>query len=362
MAALVQAFPTQQSAASVSLLQTRPQSASGTLQSNSQIQSHAIMQQRSMSSYGPGSGNNNSGYRSFSGTAPVAPYAFTSTPGLTSSHNKQQTQAWSDNKNPAVRQLGPEETRLRYPVSDTSSSSSSVSSDPPSRYHQSHQQQQTSAFTVRTNPNPTVRPASIAALPSLPIVPTTTTPRPSPDRYRRKKGDGNVPSSPAVYSPAVDAHYSPVVTPGRINSPVTTSAASGGVVKPVGTYTGQLRSQSVDDIHTHRPPNSLTAQQKQQRRASVGAFSPGSFTGINGQASDFSNLQLPSFAPSQGANQRLHGSKGSALTRRGSSDSSASTKSSASHSHRPNSVRFSFYLFIDCLLLFGNLYLAKSHR
>ena len=355
MAALVQAFPTQQSAASVSLLQTRPQSASGTLQSNSQIQSHAIMQQRSMSSYGPSSGNSNSGYRSFSGTAPVAPYAFTSTPGLTNSHSKQQTQAWSDNKNPAVRQLGPEETRLRYPVSDTSSSSSSVSSDPPSRYHQSHQQQQATAFTVRANPNTTARPVSVA---SPPVLPAATKSRPSPDRYRRKKSDGNMSSGPTVHSPAgsalpsgsgmaaVGAHYTSVVTPGRTNSPVTTSA--GGVMNPIESYAGQLRSQSVDDIHTHRPPNGLTPQQRQQRRASVGAFSPGSLSMINGnnsQAADLSNLQLPSFAP-QGANQRLHGSKGSApnmVARRGSNDSS---QSSSSHSYRPNSVRFSF----ACLL------------
>lgn len=302
------------------------------------------MQQRSMSSYGPGSGNNNSGYRSFSGTAPVAPYAFTSTPGLTSSHNKQQTQAWSDNKNPTVRQLGPEETRLRYPVSDTSSSSSSVSSDPPSRYHQSHQQQQATAFTVRTNPNATARPVSVVALPSPPILPAATKSRPSPDRYRRKKSDGNLPSSSTVHSPAgsaipsgsgmaaVGAHYTPVAAPGRTNSPATTSAAAGGMKNPIESYTGQLRSQSVDDIHTHRLPSGLTAQQRQQRRASVGAFSPGSLSminGNNGQVADLSNLQLPSFAP-QGANQRLHGSKGSApgvISRRGSNDSS----------HRPNS-------------------------
>lgn len=375
MAALVQAFPTQQSAASVSLLQTRPQSASGTLQSNSQIQSHAIMQQRSMSSYGPGSGNNNSGYRNFSAAAPVAPYAFTSTPGLNNSHSKQQTQAWPDSKNPAVRQLGPEEARLRYPVSDTSSSSSSVSSDPPSRYHQSHQQQQTAAFTARTNPNAAARLVSVTTLPSPPIMPAATASRPSPDRYRRKKGDSNVPSSPTVHSPvgsalpsgsgmaAVGAHYTPAVTPGRTNNPVTNSAAVGRVMNPMESYTGQLRSQSVDDIHTHRLPSSLTAQQKQQRRASVGAFSPGSLTMINGndgQATDLNNLQLPSFAP-QGANQRLHGSKGSApnmVARRGSNDSSRSAKSSTSHSHHPNSVRFSFaYLF-----LFGNPHLAKSYR
>lgn len=304
------------------------------------------MQQRSMSSYGPSSGNNNSGYRSFSGTAPVAPYAFTSTPGLTNSHSKQQTQAWSDSKNPAVRQLGPEETRLRYPVSDTSSSSSSVSSDPPSRYHQSHQQQQATAFTVRTNPNATARPVSVAALASPQVLPTATKSRPSPDRYRRKKSDGNIPSSPTVHPPAgstvpsgsgmaaVGAHYTPVVTTGRANSPVTTSA--GGVMNPIESYAGQLRSQSVDDIHTHRLPNSLTAQQRQQRRASVGAFSPGSLSMINGQVANLSNLQLPSFAP-QGANQRLHGSKGSApniVAGRGSNDSS---QSCSSHSYRPNS-------------------------
>lgn len=357
MAALVQAFPTQQSAA----LQTRPQSASGTLQSTSQIQPHAIMQQRSMSSYGPGSGNNNSGYRSYSGPAPVAPYAFTSTPGLTNTHNKQQTQAWADHKNPALRPLAPEETRIRYPVSDTSSSSSSISSDPPSRYHQPQYQQQAATSMARTNPNATARPISVATLPSPPILPATTTSRPSPDRYRRKKGDGN--SSPTVPSPAgsampsgsgmaaLGAHYTPI-SPSRTNSPVPSSGT------PINSYTGQLRSQSVDDIHTHRPTNGLTRQQLHQRRASVGAFTSSTLSG-NGQAPDLSNLQLPSFAP-QPANQRQHGSKSSApnmVARRGSNDSSASTKSSTSHSHRPNSVRFSFAYSHSAIYIF-----AKSHR
>lgn len=352
MAALVQAFPTQQSAAAVSLLQTRPQSASGPLQSNSQIQPHVIMQQRSMTSYGPPTGSNNSAFRNYSGTAPVAPYAFTSTPGLTNSHTKQAQQVWTDNnnKNSAVRPMAPEEARLRYPVSDTSSSSS-VSSESPARYHQSHQQQ-LQQFT-RTNPNASARPLSVAA--SLPGSTTTSatpnTPRPSPDRYRRgKKGDGNVSSNPTVPSPLGPAapnssgmathgmQHTPVGIHDRANSTAATSATT-TVMLPIGTYAGQqLRSQSVDDIHTHRNPNGPTKQQIQHRRASVGAFSPGSLTMLTGQVPDLN------FSP-QLANHRAYASQGSApgvVARRGSNDSSASMNSTSSHSSRPNAVRFSF--------------------
>ena len=317
MAALVQAFPTQQSAAAVSLLQTRPQSASGPLQSTSQIQPHVIMQQRSMTSYGPPTGSNNSAFRNYSGTTPVAPYAFTSTPGLTNSHTKQPQQVWTDTKAAALRPIAPEETRLRYPVSDASSSSS-VSSEPPTRYNQSQLQQ----FT-RTNPNTSTRPLSVAALPGSMTVPTTpNTPRPSPDRYRRgKKGDGNVSSNLTVPPPPGSAAPSasgmatlgmqPTLsdTHSRANATATTSAATTAAMLPIATYAGQqLRSLSVDDIHTHRSPNGSTRHQIQHRRASVGAFSPGSLTMFldrNGQVPDLNPIRFQSFSP-QAANHRAH--------------------------------------------------------
>ena len=360
MAALVQAFPTQQSAAAVSLLQTRPQSASGPLQSNSQIQPHVIMQQRSMTAYGPSTGSNSSTFRNYSGTAPVAPYAFTSTPGLTNSHTKQPQQVWTDNKNSAVRPIAPEETRLRYPISD-SSSSSSVSSEPPARYHQSHQQQ-LQQFT-RTNPNANARPLSVAALPgSMTVSTTTSPPRPSPDRYRRgKKGDGNVSANSTVPPPQGSAtpsssgmttmQPSSIDTHGRANNTAVTSAATTAVVLPIGTYVGQqLRSQSVDDIHTHRSQNRPTKHQIQHRRASVGAFSPGSLTMLTGKSSqipDLNPIHFRSFSP-QAANHRAHAPQGPApgvVARRGSNDSSASMNSTSSYSSRPNSVRFSFAYF-----------------
>ena len=371
MAALVQAFPTQQSAAAVSILQTRPQSASGPLQSNSQIQPHVIMQQRSMTAYGPPTGSNSSTFRNYSGTAPVAPYAFTSTPGLTNSHTKQPQQVRSDNKNSAVRPIAPEETRLRYPISD-SSSSSSVSSEPPARYHQSHQQQ-LQQFT-RTNPNANARPLSVAALPGSTTVSTTTNPtRPSPDRYRRgKKGDGNVSANPTVppslgsatpsssgmmtqgmQPPSTDTH-------GRANNTAVTSATTTAVMLPIGAYVGQqLRSQSVDDIHTHRSQNGPTKHQIQHRRASVGAFSPGSLTMLTGKSSqipDLNPIHFRSFSP-QAANHRAHALQGPApgiVTRRGSNDSSASMNSTSSYSSRPTSVRFSFAYF-------SAIYISPSH-
>ncbi|KAI5805624.1 hypothetical protein DFH27DRAFT_609439 [Peziza echinospora] len=352
MAALVQAFPSQQPSAPSSLLQPRPQSASGILQTTQhQSHAHTMQQHRAIGSYGPAPTNNNTtmgGYRSYSGNAPVAPYAFTSTPGLTSLQAKPIQQTWPDNKNLATRQLGPEEIRMRYPVSDTSSSSSSISSEPPLRYQNQKAAVSTRpASIIRANPP---RPVSVASLPTQPSIPPANAARPSPDRYRRgnKKGD----STASLGSPTVQtnggpgtatgsgmAAASPSVAPGATNNQITTSANASGAFNPIATYSGQLRSQSVDDIHAHVRPNTLN---QQQRRSSVGAFTADSLTmlaGANGQATDPRNLQLPSFAPS-GANQRLHtptGSSQNVFPRRGSNDSSVSVNSSSSHSNRPNS-------------------------
>ncbi|KAK3368050.1 hypothetical protein B0H63DRAFT_67027 [Podospora didyma] len=102
MAALVQGYP--QQSGTVTMLQTRPTSASGMLQP-AQVQSgshygHAGSQQRN-SIHGFPSGAVSSGsYRGSSG--PIQPYAFTNTPSLTPAAQWQQFRTYRTSSTPAV--------------------------------------------------------------------------------------------------------------------------------------------------------------------------------------------------------------------------------------------------------------------
>jgi len=143
--------------------------------------------------------------------------------------------------------------------------------------------------------------------------------------------------------------------PGKANSnpslPPTVGNAGGvGKAPFIGDYTGQLRSQSVDDIHTYRSPSAISnLQQMQNRRRSVGpdAFSPESFQNFvrnEMSSSPQTNVQLsrPGSASgsASGSNRSQAGASGPNSTiprpgnrRTGSTDSSASGNSS-----RPSSV------------------------
>src|SRR4051794_9323492 len=96
MAALVQSFP-QQSGPAI-MLQSRPSSASGILQTTSQGQVHQYSQstpnlnlnRNNYHGLGGGSAGSNT-YRGHTSMAPIAPYAFTSTPALTDPRQQHKT-------------------------------------------------------------------------------------------------------------------------------------------------------------------------------------------------------------------------------------------------------------------------------
>ena len=117
MAALVQGYPQQQST-TVTMLQTRPSSASGMLQTSSQNQSHLQypvnpqMQRNSFHGMNSGMVTN---YRGHGSSTPIAPYAFTSTPSL--SMGGQRTQ-----NGPHLR---PEQRTSSAPIIPTSQRSQS---------------------------------------------------------------------------------------------------------------------------------------------------------------------------------------------------------------------------------------------
>lgn len=108
MAALVQSFP-QQPSSTITMLQTRPTSSSGPFQSNnqSQLQRGSQMARNMYSGAGGAGGGNNTHYRGQS--SPVAPYAFTTTPSLSSNGNPLR-------QNPTGPHLRQENRTLSAPV------------------------------------------------------------------------------------------------------------------------------------------------------------------------------------------------------------------------------------------------------
>ncbi|KAJ8065619.1 hypothetical protein OCU04_006294 [Sclerotinia nivalis] len=197
MAALVQTLP--QQTTTVTMLQTRPSSASGTLQpSQNQAAYHQYPANPQQRNNFHGLNNNNmaaSNYRGHSSMAAIAPYAFTSTPGL--SIGGQQTQNGSQSRPeqqrtssaPIVPTLhggsGNPPTRSRYPaalsVSTTSSSSSSELSHRSGTRDDSAITSTARVATRAPRPNSTI----ITSYSQTPAPPLGSPAKPAPDRYRR---------------------------------------------------------------------------------------------------------------------------------------------------------------------------------
>ncbi|TEY39724.1 hypothetical protein BOTCAL_0451g00010 [Botryotinia calthae] len=218
MAALVQTLP--QQTTTVTMLQTRPSSASGTLQpSQNQAAYHQYPVNSQQRNNFHGLNNNNmaiSNYRGHSSMAPIAPYAFTSSPGL--SIGGQQTPNGSQSRPeqqrtasaPIVPTLQGGSTnapnRSRYPaalsVSTTSSSSSSELS-PRSGTRDDSAITSTARIATRA-----ARPLStiITSHRHRPAPPMASPAKPAPDRYRRpaiRRADSSNSSQAGVSSPSV---------------------------------------------------------------------------------------------------------------------------------------------------------------
>ncbi|KAK2751084.1 bud neck involved protein [Myotisia sp. PD_48] len=183
MAALVQTIP--QQAGTITLLQTRPSSSSAafstTLQHHSQHHSQAPMardQSNPRAAY-HGGHPAPTGYRT---SQPVAPYAFTSTPGLSNVQSRQYTSPPTQSVTAYPGIIPP---RAHFTtagsVSNTSSSNSSL---------HSHRSKDDSSLPNRhANSELKQRPLSALdlTLPSPPggVSSSSAPSKPSPDRYRR---------------------------------------------------------------------------------------------------------------------------------------------------------------------------------
>lgn len=196
MAALVQTYPQQSS--TVTMLQARPSSASGMLQTSSQATSHhqyPVNPSQRNSFHGMNNGLGISSYRGHASVAPIAPYAFTSTPNLAMPGQRIQNgpHLRSDQRTSSAPiiptfESGNIGSRSRYPAAaSVSTTSSSSSSDLSSLSQKSGSKDDSSISSTTRTPSGNPRPHStvITAASQTLAPPTAQSIKPSPERYRR---------------------------------------------------------------------------------------------------------------------------------------------------------------------------------
>ncbi|PLB44602.1 hypothetical protein P170DRAFT_368106 [Aspergillus steynii IBT 23096] len=235
MAALVQTIP--QQSGTVPVLQTRPSSSSGTFTSSSQNPQQQNARNPTMSWNTYNTVGSSGSYRA--GHQVVAPYAFTSTPNLSTPANVQNRQSWSPHLRPEHRTSSapsaPQLSPSLLPVGVNSRSANhfaagSVSTSSSNSSVQSHVSKDDTAIPSRQlRSEPPLRPLSTVNLPSpssssfMNI--SSPTVRPSPDRYRR----GSRRPDSVVGTP-----------------PATTTTNASGPSRP--------QSESPDENHLQEPP------------------------------------------------------------------------------------------------------------
>ncbi|KGO39515.1 hypothetical protein PEXP_049300 [Penicillium expansum] len=199
MAALVQTIP--QQSGTVPVLQTRPSSSSGTFSSSTQNQGSRI-QTMSWTSFNAG---NSGTYRA--GHPVVAPYAYN--PNMAQS-TVQNRQSWTPHLRPEHRTFSAP-TTPQVPVNPTYTGASPRSphpaagsvSNPSNPSSRSYVSKDDSALPSRKpRSDQPLRPLSTANLPS-PSIMNISSPKPSPNRYRRtpQRAEAAAPSSPVTAAP-----------------------------------------------------------------------------------------------------------------------------------------------------------------
>jgi hypothetical protein len=280
--------------------------------------------------------------------SPVAPYAFTSTPGLTSGGNfNRQAHLRPENRTfsaPAIPHGQPamspgSSSRQRYPapasISTTSSSSSNVTPSTQTK-------DDISVPSIRRAPDTINRPLSSINLSSSSSMLSVDSPaspvKPSPDRYRRNQRRPDV-SGPNLSSQTVQTQISAppsgtgMATVGHLYHP---QAQQGNSTFRGPTSNGghQRRMTSVDDMQIVR--QQTTEQAKRYRRRSMSGLE----TGISNFSRDpqsqtpspHPNLFIPPISTLGNYRDRQppseHSRPPSSHTHNGSSDSVSSTRSS----------------------------------
>jgi hypothetical protein len=295
MAALVQAYPQQSS--TITMLQTRPSSASGILQTTSQAPSHhpypSNPPQMNRNSFHGGL-NNNIGGSTYRGNT-IAPYAFTSTPNLAmpgqrtppSPHLRSDQRTSSAPIVPTFDGGNSTSRSSRYPApASISTTSSSSSSDLSTLSHKSGSRDDSSISSSTRMAMGNPRPHSTISIPSsspnLALLPSIsmTTLKPSPDRYRRPN-NRRAESSPNVQQTSAQAAVVGSAMPNVMqfygsstqqNIYSSNSLQSFSVQMPPSRQPGT----TVDDLQINR--GGYQEQAKRYRRRSIHTIEPSEFT------------------------------------------------------------------------------------
>ncbi|KAI6091786.1 hypothetical protein F4821DRAFT_172960 [Hypoxylon rubiginosum] len=266
MAALVQTYP--QQSGTVTLLQSRPNSSSGIMPAPSGNQpNQAYMGNTQRNNYHHIPGSNVGGPTVYRGntTAPVQPYAFTSTPNLANNGQWQQYGAYRSSSNvPAMQMADPNAAaRPRY----TSSSSINGNAQPNMNVGMSQDDSR-----IASGPRPQLAPLGIST--NQPTFAQVAAAKASPERYRRPS-PRYTDSSPSVMqvpqpqgsaapsgsSMATVVHlYNPRAIPERKAASRSSAAITS---RPHSAY----GSMAVDDMQLYRHPTEEEA--KRFRRRSI---------------------------------------------------------------------------------------------
>ena len=296
MTALVQSFPQQSS--TVTMLQTRPTSATGPFQAAGHMPQQA---RNSRSMYSTPVGTVGIGtYRGQTSASPVAPYAFTSTPVLMTNgnplrqnpsmpHLRQENRTTSAPVVPYSQQIMTTVTNASRPRQATPSASLGSSDTSQSVPSQQGFTKDDSSVADERNNQALPRPLSSIELGSTssdlgpPILPNQS--KQSPDRYRRSNRRSEVnlqPSGQTVGGSALPSG-SGMVTIGHLYTPPAQPPQSSTYRAPISpsmgeaSYLTQPRLVSKDDMILHR--QGLSEQAKRYRRRSVSSLEAGDFTG-----------------------------------------------------------------------------------
>jgi len=370
MAALVQSYPQQSS--TVTMLQTRPSSASGILQTGPQTQTHhpypASQHMQRNSFHGMNTGN--MGMSSYRG-APIAPYAFTSTPNLALPDRRTQVphlrQDLRTSSAPSIPTFdaGYGGNRSRYPPKPSVSTTSSSSSDLSSLSHKSGTRDDSAIVGTARVVSGTGRPHSTVFTPPPTLSPSnvSTPAKPSPDRYRRPNNRRSESSAEQLPQPQISVSTASIPNViqfygnnSQQSTPVEASQTFNNFQVPQfsrsssGYSPGVAADDSVLNSHTPQDPA------KRYRRRSIHTIDAGDYSG----SVPASLLQQGSRQVSS-ANGRIdqgridqHPLRSSPVMgirpvsshgRNGSTESVNSTRSASGHHSRPSSVCISLEFF-----------------
>lgn len=348
MAALVQTIPQQNG--TVTLLQTRPESSTSghnTFMSTSQITPPHLARGHTMSLSSYNGANNSASNRSS-----VAPYAFTSTPGLLAGNPQQQRQmSWSQGRPESLYSTASASQNSAPHLSHiaagsvSSSSASSNSSSRPSYISQDDSILSSRRRTTDMAPRPlstanlptqshflnltTSIPSSTSSSSSPTLSPSTSTPtKPLPDRYRRgKRTMEDTTNTPATVSvPARSSSYDLSATAVALPAPSRPSIVSHG------------RTPSADDGRAAKQPNLEVAKRYRRRSwANMDAFSQETSLDTNLFA-PLPDLKFTTPVPSRPASS--HSERSSSVEKLSSENKSSvpslDSKFSANASHQPS--------------------------